>query len=44
MFIKGKIHSLNSIKVLINELKEPDVEAMYYKEAQEALKKIVKVR
>ncbi|AZA27360.1 MULTISPECIES: ParA family protein [Borreliella] len=44
MFIKGKIHSLNSIKVLINELKEPDVEAMYYKEAQEALKQIVKVR
>ncbi|AHH04496.1 chromosome partitioning protein ParA (plasmid) [Borrelia hermsii] len=44
MLIKGKIHSLNSIKVLINELKEPDIQAMYYKEAQEALEKIVKVR
>ncbi|UPA18682.1 ParA family protein [Borrelia puertoricensis] len=44
MFIKGKIHSLNSIKILINELKEPDMQAIYYKEAQEALEKIVKVR
>ncbi|UPA11477.1 ParA family protein (plasmid) [Borrelia parkeri] len=44
MFIKGKIHSFNSIKVLINELKEPDMQSMYYKEAQKALEKIVKVR
>ncbi len=44
ILIKGKIHSFNSVKVLINELKEPDVSAVYYKEAQEALEKIVKVR
>ncbi|AHH11538.1 ParA family protein (plasmid) [Borrelia coriaceae] len=44
MFIQGKVHSLNSIKVLINELKEPDVQETYYKEAQDALENILKVR
>nr|ABP88165.1 hypothetical protein [Borrelia lonestari] len=41
LFIKGKIHSSNSIKVLINELSEPNSEATYYKEAKEVLKRIL---
>ncbi|UPA18414.1 ParA family protein [Borrelia puertoricensis] len=41
LFIKGKIHSANSIKVLINELNEPNNEEAYYKEAKEVLEKIL---
>ncbi|MBB6213896.1 ParA family protein (plasmid) [Borreliella californiensis] len=43
LFVKGKIHNFNNIKILINELKEPDIQEIYYKEAKEILKKIIKV-
>ncbi|ACM10107.1 MULTISPECIES: ParA family protein [Borreliella] len=43
LFVKGKIHNFNNIKVLINELKEPNIQEIYYKEAKETLKKIIKV-
>ncbi|UPA16779.1 ParA family protein (plasmid) [Borrelia coriaceae] len=41
LLIKGKIHSANSIKVLINELNEPNGKDIYYKEAKEVLEKIL---
>ncbi|AHH07578.1 Atpase, para family protein (plasmid) [Borrelia crocidurae DOU] len=41
LLIKGKIHSSNGIKVLINELNEPNSHEIYYKEAKEVLEKIL---
>ncbi|WP_024653151.1 ParA family protein [Borrelia persica] len=40
-FIKGRIHFSNSIKVLINELKEPNNNEIYYKEIKNALNSIL---
>ncbi|AOW96087.1 ParA family protein [Borrelia miyamotoi] len=40
-FIKGRVHFSNSIKVFINELREPNSQEMYYKELKNALEQIL---
>ncbi|WLN25912.1 MULTISPECIES: ParA family protein [Borreliella] len=40
-YIKGKIHFSNSIKVFINDLLEPSLKEIYYREAENALKNIL---
>ncbi|AFI32193.1 ParA family protein [Borrelia crocidurae] len=40
-FIKGRIHFSNSIKVFINELREPNDKEIYYQEAKDALNSIL---
>ncbi|MCD2412365.1 ParA family protein, partial [Borreliella burgdorferi] len=40
-YIKGKIHFSNSIKVFINDLLEPSLKEIYYREAESALKNIL---
>ncbi|WP_151074401.1 ParA family protein [Borreliella turdi] len=40
-YIKGKIHFSNSIKVFINDLLEPSLKEIYYREAENALKDIL---
>ncbi|AYE37062.1 ParA family protein (plasmid) [Borrelia turcica IST7] len=40
-FIKGRVHFSNSIKVFINELKEPNREEVYYRELKSAVEQII---